>query len=74
MPDVKPLRARIHTLNQLQLETLDLIRKVRFQFQHSPHDPGMNDTEFLEQVVQPLEDKIYQDREMAKMLRDQKRE
>lgn len=64
-PEVTPLKERIHTLNQLQLETLDLIRKVRLQFQHLPHDPGMNDTEFLEQVVQPLEDKIYRDREIA---------
>ena len=73
IPEVKPLKAKIHTLNQLQLETLDLIRKVRFQLQHHAHQSGLNDTEFLEQIVQPLEDKIYQDREMAKMLRDQKR-
>ena len=73
MPDVKPLRARIHTLGQLQLATLDLIRKVRFQFQRSPHDQGMSDTKFLEQIVQPLEDKIYADRAMARMLRKEKR-
>jgi len=66
----KKLKARIHTLSQLQLETLDLIRKLRFQLQRSACDPGMNDTKFLDMIVQPLEDKIYADREMAKVKRE----
>lgn len=69
MKKVKPLKARMHTLNQLQLETLDLIRKVRFQFNRAAHEPGMSDTEFLDQIVEPLAEKIRQDRAMLKMQR-----
>ena len=69
MSKVKPLKAKIHTLGQLQLETLDLIRKLRFQLQRQAHEDGMSDSEFLEEIVQPLEDKIYQDREMARKQR-----
>jgi len=70
---VKPLKARIHTLHQLQRETLDLIRKVRFQLQHPAHGPGMNDVEFLDIVLSPLEEKIYADRAMAAMNRKNNR-
>ena len=69
MPQVKPLKARIHTLNRLQLETLDLCRKIRFQLQHHAYEGGMNDTEFLAQIVSPLEEKIYADRAMAHEMR-----
>jgi hypothetical protein len=55
------------TLSTLQMQTLDLIRKLRFQLQRSPHEIGLNDTEFLEQIVQPLENKIYHDRAVLRM-------
>ena len=71
MSNVKPLKARIHTLHQLQLETLNLCRKIRFQLQHHAYEGGMNDTEFLEQIVSPLEAKIYTDRAMAKLKTEQ---
>lgn len=65
MAKVPPLKSTIHTLDELQLETLNLCRKVRFQLQHHAHQSGLNDTEFLEQIVSPLEEKIYADRAMA---------
>lgn len=64
---VKPLKSRTMTLNELQLETLDLIRKVRFQFNKNPYEEGMTDDEFLDQVVWPLESQIYSDRAVLKM-------
>ncbi len=42
--------------------------------QHQAHQSGLNDAEFLAQIVQPLEDKIYADRSMVKELRNQKKE
>ena len=66
---VKPLRKRTMTLNQLQMQTLDLIRKLRFQLNRKACDDGMSDNEFLEQIVDPLETAIYQDREISKMRR-----
>jgi len=74
MSKVPPLKERFHTLNQLQLETLNLIRKVRFQLHRQPYDDGLSDREFLDQIVQPLEDKIYADRAMAKLKRKEKTE
>jgi hypothetical protein len=64
---VEPLRSKTMTLNELQLATLDLIRKVRFQMNRLPYQDGMSDFEFLENVVEPLEQKIYADRHVAKM-------
>ena len=57
------------TLSQLQLATLDLIRKLRFQMQRQAHDEGMSDDEFMENIVDPLETTIYQDREILRMMR-----
>ena len=68
---VSPLKSRIHTLNQLQLEALDICRKVRFQFGRMPHEDGMSDNEFLERILSPFEEKIYQDRAMAEELKNQ---
>jgi len=69
---VEPLKARTMGLSKLQLETLDLIRKLRFQLQRPAHAEGMSDNEFLEQIVEPLETKIYQDREVLRMKREAK--
>ena len=65
-PKVEPLKSRTMTLSELQLETLDLIRKLRFQLRRPAHAEGMSDEEFLEHIVEPLETTIYQDREMLK--------
>ena len=67
---VKPLRRRAMTLIQLQMQTLDVLRKVRFQFNRQAHESGMSDTEFLSQIVEPLEIAIYEDRHVAKMKRN----
>lgn len=69
--DVQPLRKRTMTLNELQLKTLDVLRKVRFQLGRQAHEDGMTDTEFVEQYVEPLETEIYQDRQMLKLIRKQ---
>lgn len=66
---VEPLKARTMTLGKLQLATLDLIRKVRFQLNRQAHDEGMSDAEFLEEIVEPLEQVIYADREVLRMSR-----
>jgi len=66
---VEPLRKKTMTLSELQMRTLDVLRRVRFQFQRQSHDPGMSDAEFLDQFVEPLETEIHQDRRMLKMLR-----
>lgn len=65
---VTPLRARIHTLDQLQQATLDLIQRLRIQLHRAPHEPGLSDAEFLEEIVGPLETKIHHDQSMAEIL------
>ena len=67
MNEVKPLKKKTMTLNELQLRTLDVIRKARFQLGRSAHDNGMSDDEFIEQVLETLETEIYQDRHVLKM-------
>lgn len=69
--DVQPLRKRTMTLSELQIKTLDVLRKVRFQLGRQAHEDGMTDTEFVEQYVDPLETEIYQDRQMLKLIRKQ---
>lgn len=66
---VTPLKKRMMTLSKLQLRTLDVLRKVRFQLERQGHEPGMSDAEFLASVIGPLETDIYQDRQMAKLKR-----
>lgn len=62
-----PLRKRTMTLSKLQLRTLDVLRKVRFQLKRQGHEDGMSDDEFLSSVLEPLETDIYQDRQILKM-------
>ena len=69
MRDVKPLKKKTMTLSELQLRTLDVLRKVRFQFGRQAHEDGMTDSEFLDSVLTPLETDIYQDRQVLKMAR-----
>lgn len=69
MGNDQPLKKRTMTLNELQMRTLDVLRKVRFQFGHAPHEYGMNDDEFIDSVVEPLETDIYQDRQILKLTR-----
>ncbi len=66
---VEPLRARTMGLSELQLATLDLIRKARFQFNRAAWEEGMSDEEFLEQIAAPLETRILQDRVVIRMRR-----
>ena len=67
---VEPLRARTMGLSTLQLETLDLCRKTRFQLGRQAHEDGMSDEEFLREIVESLEQRIYADRVV---LRDARR-
>ena len=67
---VEPLRARTMGVSKLQLAILDLCRKTRFQFGRQAHEDGMSDEEFLHEIVEPLEQRIYQDRAV---LRDARR-
>ena len=66
---VEPLKSRTMTLYQLQLATLNLIRKLRFQLERQGHEEGMSDYEFLTEFVDPLETTILQDREVIRMNR-----
>lgn len=59
------------TLEQLQRRTLKFLRAVSHQLQKMPHEEGLNDTEFIEQVVNPFRNDIKADREMLKMIADQ---
>lgn len=63
---VKPLRKKTMTLNQLQMRTLDVLRKVKFQLQRQGYEVGMSDSEFIEQIIDPLSTDIYQDRYVLK--------
>lgn len=73
MTKVRPLKAKVHTLEELRFFTLDFIKKVRKQLQHSPYQEGMNDQEFLDQVVNQFEEKIRNDRDMERIIEKQKR-
>jgi hypothetical protein len=67
----KPLTKRTMTLSQLQLRTLDVIRRARFQLSRPAHENNLNDSEFIEKVLEPLETDIYQGRQILKMARKQ---
>lgn len=64
---IKPLTKSTMTLGQLQTRTLEVLRKVRRQFNRMPHEEGLSDREFLDQVIEPLEIDIRQDRAIEKM-------
>lgn len=64
---VEPLKKRTMTLSQLQVKTLDVLRKVKFQLRRQGYEGGMSDEEFIEQILEPLETNIYQDRVVIKM-------
>lgn len=66
MGRVPPLKSRTMTLNQLQLETLDLIRKVKFQLNRQGWEEGISDAEFIDKILAPLEFKIYADRAIGR--------
>jgi len=63
---VEPLKARTMTLSELQLATLDMIRKVRKQLNHQGYEGGLSDWEFIESVLIPLEHSIRADRDVLK--------
>lgn len=62
MSTVEPLKARTMSLAKLQLATLDLIRKTRFQLGRQAHEEGMSDGQFIDEILEPLEQQIYADR------------
>lgn len=57
------------TLNELQLRVVDVLRKARFQLRRQAHETGMSDEEFIDDVLTPLEDDVYQDRKVLQMHR-----
>ena len=63
---VEPLKKKTMTLNELQVRTLNVIRLARFQLGRSAHEEGMSDAEFIEQVLEPLETDIHQDRHILR--------
>lgn len=71
---IPPLRKKTMTLNELQLRTLDVLRKVKFQFGRQAHEEGMSDAEFIDQVIDPLATDIYQDRQVLKMAKHARRD
>lgn len=73
MSKVRPLKSKVQTLEELRFSTLNFIKKVRKQLQHSPYQEGMNDSEFLDNVVAPFEEKIRNDRDMERIIEKQKR-
>lgn len=65
---IRPLRKKTMSLKQLQKRTLTVLRKTIKQFNRKAYEGGMSDTEFIEEVILPLETDIYQDQEMLKMI------
>jgi len=63
---VRPLKSRTMTLSQLQLATLGLIRKMEKQLSHQGYEGGMSDSEFIENVLTPLEHTIRADRDVLR--------
>lgn len=72
MSKVRPLKVKVQTLQELRFSALHFIKKVRKQLQHSPYQEGMNDQEFIDQVVNPFEEKIRTDRDMERIIEKQK--
>lgn len=55
------------TLEQLQVRTLKFLRQCRRQFNHLPHEQGMTDIEFIEDVLNPFKNDILSDRDVLRM-------
>jgi len=68
----KPLKSKTMTLHQLQMETLSLIRKMRFQLNRQPWQGGMSDEEFASKVLGDFEAKIVNDVHVLKMAKGRK--
>lgn len=65
---VEPLKSRTMTLDELQRETLKVLRKVRRQLNRSPYQSGMSDLEFMEEVLDPLQMRILADRDVLRQM------
>jgi hypothetical protein len=65
-PKVKPLTKRTMTLGHLQKRTLDVLRRVKRQFQRQGFEEGMGDEEFVEEVINPLMNDISADRDILR--------
>lgn len=66
---VEPLKSHVMTLDELQRATLKFCKQVRKQLRKSPHEEGLTDSEFIDEVLEPLETTIHQDREMLKIIK-----
>ena len=71
MTKVRKLKRRTMGLEELRKATLKLIAQTRHQLHRLPHEPGLTDMEFLEQVLTPFECRLRQDREMMLMANEE---
>lgn len=55
------------TLEQLQTRTLEFLKLCRRQLLKMPHEEGLNDVEFIDQVLNQFRDDILTDRAVLKM-------
>lgn len=62
MSEVKPLKSRTMTLEELQERTLKLIRQMRRQLNRRGFEGGLSDKEFQDQVLDVLESKLLNDK------------
>lgn len=69
---IKPLKKRIMTLQQLRQRTVRALQLCRKQFLKSPHEEGLTDEEFIDEHINPLLNDIWQDRQMEKILNEKK--
>jgi hypothetical protein len=63
---VEPLKSRTMTLGELQMATLSVLSLVRKQLRRNPAKGGMSDEEFIENILEPLETDIRQDRHVLR--------
>jgi len=71
MSKVRKLQRKTMNLEEMRKATLSLISKVRNQLHRMPHDPGLSDMEFMEQVLTPFECRLRQDREVLLMANEE---
>lgn len=64
---VQPLRKRTMGLDELRNQTRAVLKKCRKQLMRKAHEEGLSDSEFIDQVINPLETDIWQDVQVEKM-------
>lgn len=68
----RTLKSSVMTLDELQRETLGLIRRMKAQLRKSPWQGGLSDREFIEHVLDPMQSKVAADREVANFKKRQR--